>query len=669
MALSEQQRQTFDDMFEPAKVDIDSSLQIASQRDPDAYAESLKLADSQQLPVDTVERNVDEVRRREKLRTIDSRGLSDTHPKTAEFLSNPDNATLALDDLDVLKGLEDVITSKERTWGEFAADTGIDLGKGVVGLGESIVGLLDLATFNKVGEGLEAIGYDPGRTNQILSEFYSKKRERANQRVQEAEGFIGTLGALVDNPSAAFGTVVESTPMMVGIMAATRVAAAKLLASAGIAAGTAEATAFLLRPDIVARLATMSAVGEGALQAGSAQETARQAGRTWSESVLPSLASGAGTALIGKFSSKILPDVEATTAAVMMSGETARKSILEAGKTVAKGMFKEGVLEELPQSAQEAIWENIALGRPWDTGVGEAAAQGLIAGAGMGGGMTFTTELSAAFNTSRRQGEVAVESLVEQQKIDQIIKYSQDSTLRGRSSERMAEFLKAVDPDRQIFIPADIASQMKDAPSYVTDQIDGSGIDVAIPVDRFTTDIAPNTDVMELLRPHLKLNPSSLSINDMQQDDTSVRSLLERAQRAQDVKSEADQIYQQVKDQIVGTDRQSESTARLSAQIIPAYVATKAERLSITPREVYERMGLKIVGPVTPEPQAATTDVIMDQPIFSKDQDFSGVQLTEDVVIEETGKTATITQDAQILWDRTHKRRNVIEQLRNCLRG
>lgn len=669
MPLSEQQRQTLDETFGDQRPDLGLSLDVASRRDPESHAENLYLSDSMQLPVDTVERNTDEVKRLDKLKRIDLDSLSQSHPKTSDFLRDPDNASLALDDLDILKGMEDIATTKDRTWGEFAEDTGIDLGKGTIGFGEGLIGLADILTFNLVGDGLEAIGYRPEEANQFLSEFYSAERQRANRRVQEAEGFFDTLTTLAQEPSAALGTIVESTPVMLGVVAAARLMAAKMLAGAGIRAGTPEAAAFLSRPDVIARLATTSAVGEGAMAAGMTQESARQAGRTWKQSVVPSVMAGMGTAVIGKFSSKILPDVEATAAAAMASGTGVRSTILDAGKNIAKGMFKEGVLEELPQSAQEAVWENIALGRQWDEGVGEAAAQGLVAGTGMGFGMTASTEAMGAIRYSGRQGEVAVKSVADQQIIDKAVTLSQDSKLRGLAPERFEQFLNAVGPDRQVFVPADIASQIPNAPDYITQQLDGAGGDVAIPFDKFASEIASNEEVMNLIRPHLKMDQNAMSINELQEDDTSVRTLLERAQASQDVKTESDRIYDEVKSQLVGTGRQAETTARLSAQIIPAYVATKAERLGISPQEVYESMGLKVTGPAAPEPAVVKPTVIVEQPPTPREQDFSGIQLTEKIVIEETGETATVTQDAQRVWEQTQKRRDMVDKLRDCLRG
>lgn len=276
-----------------------------------------------------------------------------------------------------------------RTWGEAAVDTGIDLAKGVVGLGESVVGLGDLATGNLLGKGLGAIGYDPGRTKEMLSSGYSESRRAANKAVQDADGFWDTTMALVSNPSAAAGSIVESAPLMLGSAAAARALAARMLASRGIAAGTEAAAKFLSQPAVVAKLTAASVGTEGALTAGSIQETGRQEGRDYTSTVGPALAAGVTTAGIGFATSKLpgFRDIEAKAATVGM-GAGKGAGAAAAAKALAKDTFKEGVLEELPQSAQEQVWQNIALGKPWNEGVPEAAAQGMVAGAGMGGGMS-----------------------------------------------------------------------------------------------------------------------------------------------------------------------------------------------------------------------------------------------------------------------------------------
>ena len=88
------------------------------------------------------------------------------------------------------------VPKPERSWGSAIADTGLDLAKGTVGVGESAVGLADMALFNLPGKSLGAIGYDPQESRKILSGFQSAERQAAGAEVHKAKGFAGTLLAL-----------------------------------------------------------------------------------------------------------------------------------------------------------------------------------------------------------------------------------------------------------------------------------------------------------------------------------------------------------------------------------------------------------------------------------------------------------------------------------------
>lgn len=283
------------------------------------------------------------------------------------------------------------IVSQEKSLGrralERVSDVGLDLSKGVVGAGEAVVGVADLLTGNAAGDALARVGYEPKRTKEIISSGYSDPRKAENARVQAADGFVDTAGALLENPATAVGVMAESAPLMLGSAAAVRSAATGLLARAGIAPGTAAAGEFLKRPEILARLATVGSATEGATAAGSIQEGARQEGRTWSEAAPYAVAGGVGTAAIGRLAAKVLPDAD-TAAGTIGLGAGQRITAVDAGKKIAKSVAQEGVLEELPQSAQEQVFSNLATDRPWAEGVPEAAAQGMIAGLGMGAGAT-----------------------------------------------------------------------------------------------------------------------------------------------------------------------------------------------------------------------------------------------------------------------------------------
>lgn len=289
---------------------------------------------------------------------------------------------------DLLPQKQEKPVTRERSWAQVAGDTGLDLAKGIVVLGESAVGIADLATGNLAGKGLGLIGYDPAQTKELISSGYSDHRQQANRNVSDAKGFWNTAGALIDNPSVIAGGVAESAPMMLGSVGAVRALAGKMLAARGLTAGSAEAGAFLSSPAVVAKLTLAGSATEGAMTAGSIQEQGRQAGRDYTDTAPYALAGGALTAAIGLGTSKIpgFRDAEVGMATAGMGG-VQRQGLLAAGKEITKGTFKEGVLEEMPQSAQEQVFTNLALGKPWAEGVPEAAAQGMVVGAAQGGGM------------------------------------------------------------------------------------------------------------------------------------------------------------------------------------------------------------------------------------------------------------------------------------------
>jgi hypothetical protein len=305
---------------------------------------------------------------------------------------------------------------------DFASDTGLDVAKGVVGFGESYVGLLNLTSGGAAGRVLAKAGYNPQSTDKFLTGFQSLTRQNATENVKEAVGFLDTLKALAVNPTALIGGVAESLP---GTVAAGAVGGQFVRFLAGKAA--AEASSLGLRgaraEKFIAdkikkqafKIASVAGGAEGAQAAGSIAEAGRQSGRDWNAYVLPALAAGFGTAAIGVVSGKVgqklgIGDIETNIAA---------RSAGIKGVGVGEGPFltkflkemaKEGFLEEMPQSAQEQIFTNLATGKPWDEGVDKAAAQGLITGIAMAGGHSAGVQAlqktSSAVKGMQRQGYV-----------------------------------------------------------------------------------------------------------------------------------------------------------------------------------------------------------------------------------------------------------------------
>ncbi len=281
-------------------------------------------------------------------------------------------------------------------------DTGLDFAKGIVDTGESAVGIGDLLTGNLIGRGLKKLGYDPEASRQFLNSGYSKERQQENADVQAAKGFLDTVIASVVNPAVTIGAVVESAPMMAESALAIRSLATKMLTKAGIKTAE-EAAKFLNDPKIKTILAAAGGGSEGAMSAGQNQEQARQAGRSYTESAPFSIAAGLGDAAVSTLTGRI-PGLRDVDTAIGTAGMGV-KSALPAGQRLIRGAAQEG-LEETLQSAQEQAFQNLSMGKPWNEGLSEAAAQGLLAGGLMGGGARLMEGRSEAAPLDQIAGNV-----------------------------------------------------------------------------------------------------------------------------------------------------------------------------------------------------------------------------------------------------------------------
>lgn len=256
----------------------------------------------------------------------------------------------------------------ERTFGGTLKDAGITALKGAIGVPEMAVGLADLVTGGRVGKFVEDSGIKFRESKDILDSYKSDAQKAAEQRVNDAEGFVDTVKTAVQNPSVIASTVGESIPSM--------------LAGGVIGRGV---TAVV--PKISPAIA--GAVGEGFVGAGSAAESTRQQtddGYLTNKQAGLSALSGAGTAAIGAAGGKIAQKLGIADIDTLAAGGVStvgKKSII---RKLAEGGVSEGVLEELPQSVQEQMLSNAALDRPLFENVDNAAALGLLSGTAMGAG-------------------------------------------------------------------------------------------------------------------------------------------------------------------------------------------------------------------------------------------------------------------------------------------
>lgn len=284
------------------------------------------------------------------------------------------------------------------------SDPALSLAKGVVAVPEAVVGILDIPTLGLTGKIMELGGYgfQPKLTKEFLSEFYSPEQKASTKRVDDAKGFFGTVEAMVKNPSTIAHTTIESVPSMLGGGAIAKGAMSALPKIAAMPAGEAAAVAAMrgitpakaaadfARQQLLQRGIKAGAAGEALISAGSTAERARQeseSGFLTPKKSLVSAASGAAVGLIGLLGGKLAARLGADDIDTLMAGgrstatREAQKNVVQ--KVLTSALEEAG--EEVTQSTIEAIAGNITTGRPWNEGIGEQAAQGMMAGGIMGG--------------------------------------------------------------------------------------------------------------------------------------------------------------------------------------------------------------------------------------------------------------------------------------------
>lgn len=523
---------------------------VAADTNPDAYAEAQRVARRTGVPVDTVLAMPKEMARQDAVGTIDFDNLAKTAPATAALLADVERAKVAHDNVENM-------TAIERTFLGTMGDVGVTAVKGAIGLPQAFVGLADIPTFGYVGKGLDAIGIRFNEAQKIASGWYSPAQQRANQAVQSADGFFDTLGAAASNPSTIATTVGESLPQMLG--------------GAGIARGLMK---FL--PKVSPLLA--GAAGEGILGAGSAAESIRA--QTPDELLnlqqsASALGSGAMTAVFGMMGGKLaqrlgIDDIDTALARGNLDKgavETAKRGFVA---RLAGGGISEGLFEELPQSAQEQLWQNFATGRPIGEGVENAMAMGLLAGTTMGGGFQAVRYLADRESAQRAQKGAEF--------LDNLNKLVAADKVLARDPETFQQFVAQAaeaGPVQQVFINAQtlmqsgVAEQVAAVSPAVAAQLGEAlqtGGQIAIPVEEYAARIAP-TEYAQSLLDHLKVEPEGFS----------------RAEAQEFMQSHAEELQAEVERTLA--EKQGDDTFKASAEVVRNEIRTQLDTAArFTPR-------------------------------------------------------------------------------------
>ena len=119
-------------------------------------------------------------------------------------------------------------------------------------------------------------------------------------------------------------------------------------------------------------------IGEGAVTAG--QQMQQYQGEDQQKNAVASLGAGLGTTALGFGAGRLANKfgLETAETAIINAGRdgavrAADNVPMSAKRRILSGMVSEGVLQELPQSVQEQMWQNYADGKPLTEGIEKIA--------------------------------------------------------------------------------------------------------------------------------------------------------------------------------------------------------------------------------------------------------------------------------------------------------
>lgn len=629
MALSEEELQLLDGAIN--KPSLGQTLDRATRTNPDEYAESMETPVS-----DTVyTMNKSEIQRRKRLTDLGADTLKETHPKTADWLTYIDNASVGIDDVDILKGLEASLKEADRGFLNNAARGGLNTVNQLTG------NLLEFA-------GNNADNFEDFMVNTVGAPnpgiMFGEDGISWSWNIPPEKTDAGYIGRAISEGDGYDYMPRFTWEKLKGDVTPTNLAG--YVVEQGVQS----------IPHMLATIFTLPAyIASRTEDIAETRVTNDDRDQVTSADLATSIVPATIVALMERLGAKSVFDV----------GDVI--GLKGVAKATGKAAYKEG-LTEYAQEGIEYIGETAYTKKKMtDAEMIDRQLAGLVAGTGMGGGIRATSAtVEAVANRTKSHIQTAVQSVSEQETIDQIIGYAQSSKTNERAAGQFEDFVSKLGEDREIIIPSSIAIQMENRPEYITNQINNLGTSISIPLSKFASEVAPIQEWVDIIRPHIKMSENNMTLQDLESGErVEIKTLLERAKKDQETLTEADRIFETVKDQLVATGMQSEQTARYSAQLYPAAAAVYVEKAKkaghdVSIEEVYNMMGFKLeAGPVEIDGAPGT---ILEQVDIPTD-----MEITMDVETIETGEVVQESFNASELVTEIDGNIDIYSRLRDCL--
>ncbi len=612
---------------------LKANMFVAGQREPDRHAKVIELANRAKLPTSFVERNYDKLAQKDAEKSNDFDSLVAQNPGLAKFLENPDNATVARDDIDNLKKVENSV--KDYGFGDSLMDSlasglskaGADLARAPSFLLDAwlrraafgLVSSQDIPIENAPAQYLERKQkefHSPDLDTNILKEIgagnYSKAgKGLAAQAVSSSPSMVvALLSTAYGNPSAGLG--------LIGLQSAS----GKYQENIAGGGPTPEAPDAITGGDRGKDI--FNAAATGGIEVAAERMGTFGILKNWDNAI-----------------------------AKQYGKAVSREVMLDFTKTILHSAATEAKEEAITSIAQD--FTDYFTGENEDAlkGIGERAVNAGLVGAVAGGGPTSLS--GAAYGVSRAR---AIKRTEDAKKFYTALgETAEETKLKDRLPEGLKEAVKEIvadTPVKDIYVSPEaietffqgknenpVAIMQELGVSEEFKQAKESGSDVKIPLQTWVSKFV-GTDYYQGLQNDIKFSESDLSVNEAKKVKERTEREAKEAEEAAPREQEKADIESQVSDMLRNSAGFDESTARSYSKLYGAAFTALAERAGVNASELLGRYGLSVNREgFVPKQKAGEADTSFD---FGENvQKLPEVELTP----EEEAEWAAVSQESR----------------------
>lgn len=629
---------------EPAVESLNFNMSEALKVNPDQHAKTVKLQRESNVPAFAIESDPAAVEQQVKLSEFDFSSMNEKTPVTANYINDDlNNAIIAQDDIDILGGIEETFQGLGRaiSLGFQTQEAGFEL----QGVDVTPTSINDLIPASAMPPGME---FDAAMmSNELASnlgvetdeDLQNLKQEATDRLINEIQEFQAEREALTPD---------DLNLLQQGVRAGVE-------SLANMAPGF--ALTVLSGGRSAPLLVTMGAqTFTGSYAEGRAEGLTPEEAQ-WFASIDAAIEVGTEVLPVGTLTRIITGKSEGFTKEALKFAvqEMSTEQLATLGQSINSFMFDlDDQLQDAWERGDVAAMTEIQLQRQAVTAIATVVAGGAQVAVAQGVNKT----IAAVTNDEQvRQSQ----SEIEQQTIDSINDKSEQSKLRERDAESFRQFIEQADGDQDTKVYIDAVQTAMYLQTKSSDEINADpalqllndqvaeaaalGGDVVVPVADFATDFA-GTEHFNQLRPAMTLSAETVAPfrQEQQQQETEsyVRSLVAEAEENISEYTQAQDIFNTVRDQLVDTGQMSAAAASTAAQVVPAWATVHAKKTGKSIEQVYADSGLTIEGPQTGE-LARLSEEVLEQTLI-----FHGTSPEAAALIESEGFDVSRSADGSI---------------------